>query len=157
MPRLVKGGKWIYGLSRVSETGRFVVPAGAATEYGFHPGDKLIVMSGSAASGGFGLTTIKTLKKANLSRLAGAATGIPLNGVHIVQSGGRLLARTALDKESCVLLNPVVMERFGVKPGDTLAVARGSYLAMNFIVRGPIIEEALQHPELTVYCCKGRT
>jgi bifunctional DNA-binding transcriptional regulator/antitoxin component of YhaV-PrlF toxin-antitoxin module len=41
-----------------------------------------------------------------------------------------------------------VLEAFGLEKGDRLLVIRDSRMGPSFIVKGPIIEEALKHPEL---------
>jgi hypothetical protein len=66
MPRLVKGGKFIYGLSRIGPQGTIVIPPQAMKEYGYAAGDRVIVMSGSRTSGGFGLTQKRLLEKSEL-------------------------------------------------------------------------------------------
>ena len=71
MPQLVKGGKNVFGWSVVNENGRIVIPLDAFTEYRFIDGEKVILMSGSKKSGGFGLTTLKLLKGSPLSRILG--------------------------------------------------------------------------------------
>jgi hypothetical protein len=40
------------------------------------------------------------------------------------------------------------LKLYGIEPGDDLLVIRGSGLALGFAVRGPIVEEARNHPEL---------
>jgi hypothetical protein len=40
---------------------------------------------------------------------------------------------------------------YGVERGASLLSVRGSALALGFIIRGPIIEEARKHPEIEVY------
>jgi hypothetical protein len=55
MPQLVKGGKHAYGWTRVGEMGRIRVPPEAVAEYGFEDPSKLLILSGSKTSGGFGL------------------------------------------------------------------------------------------------------
>jgi hypothetical protein len=39
----------------------------------------------------------------------------------------------------------------GVRPGDKLLTVRGSCYGLGFVAKGPIYEEALQHPELERY------
>jgi hypothetical protein len=38
-----------------------------------------------------------------------------------------------------------------LKPGDRLLTVRGSCYGLGFVARGPIYEEALQHPELACF------
>ena len=69
MPRLVKGGKFVYGLSRIGPEGTIVIPPQAMKEYQYAAGDRVIFMSGSRKSGGFGLTQKRLLEKSELRAL----------------------------------------------------------------------------------------
>lgn len=42
MPRLVKGGKWVYGWVTVGPEGKVAIPPEAWREYDFHAGNKAI-------------------------------------------------------------------------------------------------------------------
>ena len=57
MPRLDKGGKWVFGWVIVDADRRIRVPQDAWTEYGFKAGDEALLLNGSKTSGGFGLTS----------------------------------------------------------------------------------------------------
>jgi hypothetical protein len=48
----VKGGKYVYGWSEVGTTGRIAVPDEALAEYNLTAPCKVILLSGSAHSGG---------------------------------------------------------------------------------------------------------
>ena len=87
---------------------------------------RLPFLKGSWRSGGFSI--------ARLSRLVS-----PLDRRVIeqgrVEPAGRVTLPPGLD----------------VQPGDRLLVVRGSGYAPIFLVRGPIYDKALQHPELPVF------
>jgi hypothetical protein len=55
MPQLGKGGKHVFGWSRVKEAGRIVMHSQARKEYGLKESEKLVLMPGSRTSGEFGL------------------------------------------------------------------------------------------------------
>lgn len=129
MPRLVKGGKWVYGWIVVSEERAIRIPAEALAEYGFRAGDEILVLRGSQRSGGFGLSTPERI---------GNAFG-ELDGSR------RLLGRARLAQDGWLSLPSIV----AASPGDRLLAVRGSGLALGFVVQGPIYEQALGHPELT--------
>lgn len=67
MPQLVKGGKYVFGWSKVNDEGKIVIPSKAFIEYHFKAGEKIILLSGSRTSGGFGLT--KSAREWSGSRL----------------------------------------------------------------------------------------
>ncbi|MEW6558549.1 MAG: hypothetical protein AB1349_14565, partial [Elusimicrobiota bacterium] len=62
MPRIAKGGKYVFGWSKVGKIGRIVIPKEAMKEYKFEVRERVILMSGSRRSGGFGITTLSLLK-----------------------------------------------------------------------------------------------
>jgi bifunctional DNA-binding transcriptional regulator/antitoxin component of YhaV-PrlF toxin-antitoxin module len=154
MPRLVKGGKFIYGLSRIGPQGTIVIPPAALKEYGYAAGDRVIVMSGSRTSGGFGLTQKRLLEKSELNGLVTELPGLmsfQTAEAEIMANQGRLFCWSVIGEGGLVKLPLKTLADYGLKPGDRLAVGRGSYLAIAFIARGPILEEALKHPELEIF------
>lgn len=152
MPQLVKGGKYVFGWSRVADDGRIVIPWEALEEYGLEESEKLIVRPGSRTSGGFSLGSLRSLE--------GTALGLVLEARpelgkftapegEIIDHRGRPHCWAAL-RDRGVTIPPSSLERYGVRTGDRLLVVRGSGLAVSLLVRGPIVEEAEKHPELEV-------
>ena len=43
------------------------------------------------------------------------------------------------------------LHRYGVTPGGRVLAVCGSFVALIFIVRGPIVTEAQAHPEIEVF------
>ena len=153
MPQLVKGGKFVFGWTKVGNNGNIAIPPDAFSEYGFINGENLILIAGSKTSGGFGLTKRETLKE---SRLFALLIGCPeLTDFHIPAGTAiKYQNRTyswVLMKENYFTLPPDTLALFGIKSGNRLLVVRGSGLALGFIVRGPIVEEALKHPAVAEY------
>ena len=128
MPRLTKGAKWTFGWAVVGPGREIVVPPEAWDEYGFRSGDEAIFTPGSRRSGGFGISTSALMAEAR-EKMGGA--------------GLRELGRSRFG-EGCV----VVPLEIGVQPGDRMLTVRGSGYGLGFVARGPIYEEALEHPEL---------
>ncbi|MGD9117749.1 MAG: hypothetical protein PVJ08_03315 [Dehalococcoidia bacterium] len=154
MPQLVKGGKFVYGLSRIGPQGDIVIPPQAMKEYGYAAGDNVIVMSGSRTSGGFGLTQKRLLEKSELKAMVEALPGLMnfrIAEAETIENEGRFFCWTIIKDGGCVNLPDSTLADYGLKAGDVLAVGRGSYLSIAFIARGPILEEALKHPELEVF------
>lgn len=127
MPQLAKGGKWVFGWVVVGPDKDMRIPPEAYTEYGFQPGETVFFMKGSRRSGGFGL---------GKSTVLSAAPILP-----------RKLAQGTVSVAGTVSLPPEVE----IQPGERLLVVRGSGLALGFLQRGPIYEEALKHPELEIF------
>lgn len=55
MPQIVKGGKYVFGWSRVGKTGRIIIPEEAAQEYELE--GRGVLLPGSSRSRGFAVTT----------------------------------------------------------------------------------------------------
>jgi hypothetical protein len=129
MPQLVKGGKWVFGWVVVGPGAELVIPPEAWAEYQFQVGDEVTFIAGSRRSGGFGLSHARLLADAPTPLRTRAL------GWGRIENAGRVVASAEV----------------GVQPGDRLLVVRGSGRALGFVARGPIYEEALQHPELACF------
>jgi bifunctional DNA-binding transcriptional regulator/antitoxin component of YhaV-PrlF toxin-antitoxin module len=154
MPRLVKGGKWVFGWSKVSVEGKIVIPPETLNEYQIHDRDDIVIMSGSKTSGGFIAAKLSSLKNSNLAVLLDKLPELrksPIPGDGVLREGNRVFYRTSVENGGYLKLTAAVLAEYGVKRGDSLLVVRGSGLAPGFIVRGPIIEEAREHPELELF------
>jgi len=154
MPQLVKGGKHVFGWSQVTEKGQIRVPPEAFTEYELDGCDKMILMSGSKRSGGFGLTTVEKLKGSDIGQVLGefpelASYAIPEG--EAVRKGSRYYCWTSLDSDGFFSLPSKTLSVYGIKPGQKVLVARGSGLAIGFLARGLIFEQAKKHNDLKVF------
>ena len=153
MPQLVKGGKNTFGWSKVSETGKIVIPSDAYKEYNFSIVKNVYLLSGSKKSGGFGLTTLNLLKASQFSDILNVHPELEkpesVFGKSIKHRSRIFCVVPIVDKSILVPLD--VLRLYGVKNGSLLLTVRGSYLALGFIAKGPIIEEAKKHPELKIY------
>ena len=127
MPQLAKGGKWVFGWVVVGQDREIRVPPEAWTEYGFQMRDDILFTRGSRRSGGFGVGRREVLAHSPIL--------------------ARALAEGRIAKQGMVSL-PQTLD---AQPGERLLAARGSGLALGFLQRGPIYEEALKHPELEVF------
>jgi len=129
MPRLAKGGKWIFGWVIVSSRGEIRIPPEACAEYGFRTGEEVVLLPGSRTSRGFGI--------GRKARVAGSKA--PLER--------KTIGRAAVGEGGRVVLPP----GSGARPGERLLVGRGSGVALGFIRQGSIVAAALKHPELPVF------
>jgi hypothetical protein len=153
MPQLAKGGKNAFGWSVVSEIGTIVIPPDAFEEYMFMEGGRLILISGSRTSGGFGLARMEMLAESPLSGFLSAHPELAefrITPGQPVKHNSKTYTWVNVTDKSINVPNET-LQLYGIKPGDHLLTVRGSNLALGFIVRGPIIEEARKHPELDVF------
>lgn len=158
MPQIVKGGKYIFGWSLVREDGNIQIPDEALEEYGFIPGEKVILFSGSKTSGGFIVTTKAHLQR---SKISISLKELPTLAEYQIPEGetimykGRVYCWTGLKPGGKLALTNTTLSLFGVKQGDHLLVIRGSHVGVTMAVKGPIIEAAKQHAEIEVYSPKS--
>jgi hypothetical protein len=154
MPRLVKGGKYVYGWSEVSSEGRVAVTDEALADYSLKPPCKLILLSGSRRSGGFALTTVALLKNSRLSVILDEnpqLAGFQLPEGEAVKIAGKPYCWVTLNTDGSIVVPLETLKEYGVNPGDHLLSVRGSRLALGFCVKGPLLDEARKHSSLTLF------
>ncbi len=61
MPQIARGGKNVFGWSKVGIDGKIVIPPEAIEEYSLNEDDRTILIPGSKTSGGFGLSSKRIL------------------------------------------------------------------------------------------------
>jgi bifunctional DNA-binding transcriptional regulator/antitoxin component of YhaV-PrlF toxin-antitoxin module len=154
MPRLVKGGKYVYGWSEVSNHGSILVPDEALIEYNLKPPCKVILLSGSRRSGGFAITTVSLLKNSALSRLLDEnpkrASFQLLEGVTTTVAR-KPCCWVTLNSNGCIVVPLETLKKYGINIGDLLLSVRGSRLGLGFCAKGPLINEAKQHSGLIIF------
>lgn len=154
MPYIARGGKYVFGWSKVGETGKIAIPQEAMNEYGLTHWKKVILMSGSRRSGGFALTTPGLLRGSPLSsvldRLPELGSFRMPEG-RVVRIGERAFCWKMIEEGGCITLPPQTLREYQIIIGDLLLVVKGSPIAIGYALRGPIIEEASRHPELVVF------
>jgi hypothetical protein len=133
MPQLVKGGKWVFGWVIVGTHRTLPIPPQAIEEYGFQIGEPVAFLRGSRRSGGFSAGRLEKLAKGRF----------PLQNCIIDQ--GEIA-------EGGLIEIPPAIE---IQPDDRLLVVRGSGLALGFIAKGLIYQEALKHPEIETFLEKN--
>ncbi|MBN1453981.1 MAG: hypothetical protein JW963_23400 [Anaerolineales bacterium] len=129
MPQLVKGGKWVFGWTIVSSAGEVRIPPEAYAEYGFQSGEQVVFLPGSRRSGGCSVARREMLAGSQISRAQ------------------RMLGEGWVGENERVAFPSMA----GFQTGERLLVVRGSGLALGFVQRGPIYEEALRHAEIEVF------
>ena len=133
MPRLVRGGKWVYGWVIPSLERVLPIPIQAWRDYGFEAGEQAIFLRGSRRSGGFSISTPRLL--------AGMFGGI--GGLESRALGwGRF-------EEGRNVSTPLEL---ALESGVHLLAVKGSRSGLGFVAQGPIYQTARLHPELEIFC-----
>jgi len=154
MPQLVKGGKHVYGWSRVSNLGKTAIPYDALVEYGLLECSEVLLVPGGKRSGGFGVTSAKLLENSIFSSIIAEKPQLKklqtVEGV-VVEIRGRNYCWVKLSKDGSIVVPEETLKKYGVNLGDSLLSVRGSNVAIGFLVKGPIIEEAKKHSDVNAY------
>ena len=154
MPQLVKGGKYVFGWSKIQPDGSIQIPEEAVWEYNYSSGEKVIIMSGSKTSGGFIIARKSVMEQTILSEILVKNPDLAdykIEKGKTIRFGKRHLCWTEINGKGVISLPPETLEKYGVQTGDRLLSGRGSYAGVAMIARGPIVDEALNHPELSVF------
>ena len=153
MPQLVKGGKYVFGWSLISEDGGILIPEEAWREYRLKPGEKVIIMPGSNTSGGFSIAKKSLLVESRLSDILAWNQDLAEFRIaegDIIDTKGRKLCWAIIHAGGFLQLPPRTLEAYGIRPNDYLLAVRGSYVGIGMIAKGAICEEAKKHPEISV-------
>lgn len=152
MPQLVKGGKYIFGWTVIGKNFNVRIPDETYEEYKLDKTDKLILMSGSNASGTLIVNTPDSILHSKFGdrilqavRYNREQDAFNINKLEIVMLGKRLLSWTSLDKEKCFQLSDTLIEKMKFYKGQRLLVGRGSGVGPAFLSKGKIYQEALKH------------
>ncbi len=154
MPQLVKGGKYAYAWSKVREDGNIMLPFEGIKEYNLKLDTMVILIPGSKRSGGFGILTEERLRKSPLRSLLDEIISLADNQLSEgkeIEMDEKIFCLVKLKYDGSINIPVDTLKKYGINVGERLLSVRGSYLALGFIVRGPIIEEAKKHSELEVY------
>ena len=110
-------------------------------------------MTASKTSGGFAVTTPSLLKNSKLSVILDKQPKLAqfdLPEGETIKITSKTYCWVTLNKKGEFIVPLKSLKKYGVKPEDQLLSVRGSCVALSFIVKGPIIEEAKKHSELCV-------
>jgi len=148
MPQLRRGGKHVFGWAVVHPDGRVRIPSEAIDEYGLSGSGTLVLMSGSRTSGGIRAALPSALEGSVFGSGASDAAAAGVGAV--IRRKNTVFCQATLDG-SVLSVPGDMLAACGVAAGDKLLVIRGSDRGVTMVVRGPLVEEALGHPELEVF------
>ena len=130
MPQLNKGGKYVFGLSAISNRREILFPAETLEQYPVQKEGRIIIFTGSKITGGFCVTS-KQL-------------GRGYTWLHISQNG-------------VVRLPENTMRYLNLSCGDILMSIKSSDIAFTMGARGPLMDKVHSYPghikEYRVTCC----
>ena len=144
MPKMTKGGKYIFGWSRIRVNGELIFPRMAVDEYNLQEETYIYIVSGSKQTGGFCVMTDPLLfhsKLKNILKENSSLADRSLSEGELIAYKGRKYGWLAL-KENTVYLSDDLMKMLEIKVGDKLLAIRSSDIAFTMGVKGRLIEKA---------------
>jgi hypothetical protein len=125
-------------------------------EYGFEIGKPAFLISGSKTSGAFSLGNQLFRDHPRFAGLFQQYPGLVRFQAEegmIFPYKGRGYGWVRVKTGGILQLPAATLTQLGLQPGDQLMVIRGSNLAFDYAIRGPLVERARQHPEILVFSC----
>ncbi|EHL18536.1 hypothetical protein HMPREF9630_00261 [Peptoanaerobacter stomatis] len=144
MPQMTKGGKYIFGWSRIRVNGELIFPRMAVDEYKLKEENHIYIVSGSKRTGGFCVMTEPLLSHSKLKNVLEENPSLAdrsLREGELITYKGRKYGWLALNK-SAVYLSDDLMKMLEIKVGDKLLAIRSSDIAFTMGVKGSLIEKA---------------
>lgn len=144
MPQLRYRGKYVYGWSIIRKDNTIHFPPDVINEYGLKKNSDIILFSGSKISGGFCISKSDTLKSSKLSRIIKDNPELENkeNIGQILKYKGKIYCHLKLTGENEITLTGEIINHFNVKKEDKLLIIKGSDIAFDCIIKGPLIDVA---------------
>ena len=144
MPKMTKGGKYIFGWSRIRVNGELIFPRMAVDEYNLQEETYIYIVSGSKQTGGFCVMTDPLLSHSKLKNILKENSSLAdrsLSEGELIAYKGRKYGWLSL-KENTVYLSNDLMKMLEIKVGDKLLAIRSSDIAFTMGFRGSLIDKA---------------
>ena len=144
MPQMTKGGKYIFGWSKIGQNGELTFPTMAVKEYNLQEETYIYIVSGSKQTGGFCVMTEPLLSHSKLKNILEENPSLAKRSLRegeLITYKGRKYGWLVLNK-SAVYLSDDLMKMLEIKVGDKLLAIRSSDIAFTMGVKGSLIEKA---------------
>lgn len=154
MPQIAKGGKYLFGWSKVGVKGKIKIPPEAYEEYNLKLDKFAILFSGSKTSGGFGLSSQRILKNSVMKEILEqniSLTTYKISEGELIKYKNKQYCWVKIREDKSIILPKRTLKAYKINCNDLLLSGRGSYLAIGFIAKGPIFNEAKNHPEIKFF------
>ena len=144
MPQMTKGGKYIFGWSKIGQNGELTFPTMAVKEYNLQKETYIYIVSGSKQTGGFCVMTEPLLSHSKLKNILEENPSLAKRSLRegeLITYKGRKYGWLALNKSE-VYLSDDLMKMLEIKAGDKLLAIRSSDIAFTMGFRGSLIDKA---------------
>ena len=144
MPQMTKGGKYIFGWSKIGKDGKLTFPTMAVEEYKLQEETYIYIVSGSKQTGGFCVMTELLLSNSRLKNILKETPYLAdrsLKEGELISYKGRKYGWLKL-KDNSIHLSDNLMKILDIKTGDKLLAIRSSNIAFTMGARGSLIDKA---------------
>lgn len=144
MPQMTKGGKYIFGWSKIGQNGELTFPTMAVKEYNLQEETYIYIVSGSKQTGGFSVMTEHLLSHSTLKNILEENPSLAersLQEGELILYKGRMYGWLSLNGTN-VNLPQSLMDSLGVNIGDKLLAIRSSNITFTMGFRGSLIDKA---------------
>ena len=155
VPRVTKGGKYIFGWSRINDDLSMQLPKMAIDEYNITAEGKIILISGSKSTGGFVVTKRELLFGSKIENIL--TDNLRLYDYEIeegkfIKYKGRLCGWCNISKTGKLRLNVNMMKMLDINIGDRLLSIRSSDIGFCMGQKGALIKRAENYQgEILIY------
>lgn len=155
MPQMNKGGKFIFGKSRIREDLTLQLPPQALTEYKAATEGKVYLFTGSKITGGFCLTRKGLLEPSKLGHILTdnpALQNYQTAEGEFIRYKGRSYCWVSISGTGVIQFNQKMTDFLNLEIGMELLSIRSSDIAFTMGAKGPLLEKAEHYGgEITVY------
>ena len=155
MPQMNKGGKFVFGKSRIREGGTIQIPPQAMEEYRIASEGRVYLFTGSKSTGGFCMTRKGLWHPSKLGHILDDMPDLlnyTIGQGKFVKYKGRSYCWAEITEGGIVRLAPVAMEFLEIAPGMELLSIRSSDIAFTMGAKGPLLDRAERYDgEITVF------
>ena len=145
MPRMNKGGKFIFGESVIRPDGLMQLPAQAVEEYRIASEGKVYLFTGSKSTGGFCVTRRGLLLPSKLGHILTETPSLLNYGAPegcFLPYKGRAYCWMVISEAGEIRLTDEMMTFLRLEPGMRLLSIRSSDIAFTMGAKGPLLEKA---------------
>ena len=145
MPQMNKGGKFIFGRSRIGGGGQVHIPTQAVEEYQIASEGKVYLFIGSKSTGGFCVTRRGLLEPSRLGHILREVPPLlhyKSRPGEFIPYKGRSYCWVDISQEGAIVLTPEMMDFLHLETGMQLLSIRSSDIAFTMGAKGPLLERA---------------
>lgn len=155
MPQMNKGGKFIFGKSRIQDDLTVRLPTQALTEYNAGAEGKVYLFTGSKITGGFCVTRKGLLEHSKLGHILTdnpALQNYKTAEGEFIQYKGRSYCWISISDNGMIQLHHGMLNFLDLKIGMELLSIRSSNIAFTMGSKGPLLEKAENYNgEIPIY------